>query len=345
LKQVLIIKTSSLGDVVHTLPAVSDAAAALSGIRFDWVVEEGIAEIPAWHPAVDRVIPVALRRWRKDWWQSEVREQRAAFHRSLSERRYDAVIDAQGLLKSAWLSLQARGPTHGLSWSSAREPLASLAYRHRHPVSKGTHAIHRVRQLFADSLGYPLPETAPRYGMDRGQLQPNTHANPTTPYVVFLHGTTWATKHWPEPFWIQLAGLATTSGHRVLLPWGSPSEHERAQRIAAAHPTAAITVLPRLPLRDLASILAGATGVIAVDTGLAHVAAALDVPAVTLYGPTEPGLTGTLGSTQTHLRATFPCAPCFRRTCNFTGPHPVEPPCFQSVPPTTVWNALRALTA
>jgi heptosyltransferase-1 len=113
LKQVLIIKTSSLGDVVHTLPAVSDAAAALPGIRFDWVVEEGIAEIPAWHPAVDRVIPVALRRWRKNWWQSEVREQRAAFKRSLSERRYDAVIDAQGLLKSAWLSLQARGPVVG----------------------------------------------------------------------------------------------------------------------------------------------------------------------------------------------------------------------------------------
>src|SRR5690606_15007848 len=134
-QRVLIVRTSSMGDLVHTLPAVSDIARHYPGVAVDWVAEEGFAEIPTWHPAVDQVIPVALRRWRKAWWSAPVRRERAAYIRQLQSRRYDAVIDSQGLIKSAALvAMRAHGPRHGLDWQSAREPLASVFYQHRHAV-------------------------------------------------------------------------------------------------------------------------------------------------------------------------------------------------------------------
>jgi len=338
LKQILVIKTSSLGDVIHTLPALTDAAAAIPGITFDWVVEENIAEVPAWHPAVRQVLPVALRRWRRGWWQSPERTQRSQFTQRLRAREYDAVIDAQGLIKSAWISWSARGPRHALSWTSAREPLSSLAAHHRHPIAKGQHAIARVRQLFARSLGYPCPTSAPDYGIDRSRFLTGPPPEPT---IVFLHGTTWPTKHWPEESWTALAGLAAADGYDVRLPWGNPAEKARADRIAKTCPRA--QVLPRMSLAELAGVLATARGVVAVDTGLAHVAAALGVPAVTLYGATTPGLTGTLGRHQVSLQARFGCAPCLRRTCNYSGPSPVHPACYQTLPPALVWATLKPL--
>ena len=102
--RVLLVKTSSLGDVIHTLPALTDAQRAIPGIQFDWVVEEGFAEIPAWHPAVAQVIPVAIRRWRKHPLQTLRSGEWRRFKARLRETHYDLVIDAQGLLKSAWLT-------------------------------------------------------------------------------------------------------------------------------------------------------------------------------------------------------------------------------------------------
>ena len=102
--RVLVVKMSSLGDVIHTLPALTDAAAAIPGITFDWVVEEGFAEIPAWHPAVDTVIPIALRRWRKHPWRDFRGPQWRACRQALRRQHYDAVIDAQGLLKSVFVA-------------------------------------------------------------------------------------------------------------------------------------------------------------------------------------------------------------------------------------------------
>lgn len=193
--RVLIIKTSSLGDVIHTLPALTDAAQAIPGIRFDWVVEEGFAEIPCWHPAVDQVIPVAIRRWRKNLWQTIKSGEWKAFKQRVRERKYDLVIDAQGLVKSAWLTRYVKAPVAGLDRYSAREGWASRFYDRRLSVATGQHAVERVRQLFAMALAYDLPEGIGNYGLDLERLQ----LPPAAPYVVFLHGTTWATKRWPKP--------------------------------------------------------------------------------------------------------------------------------------------------
>ena len=309
--RVLIIKTSSLGDVIHTLPALTDAAHALPGIRFDWVVEEGFAEIPSWHPAVDQVIPVAIRRWRKNLWQTLKSGEWKAFKQRLRARKYDLVIDAQGLVKSAWLTRYVKAPVAGLDRYSAREGWASRFYDRRLSVATGQHAVERVRQLFAMALAYDLPEGIGNYGLDLERLQ----LPPAAPYVVFLHGTTWATKHWPEAYWRELAERMGHLGMAVKLPWGSPAEKARADRIAQGLRNA--EVLPRLNLAGVAKVLAGAQACVAVDTGLGHLAAALDVPTVSLFGPTNPGLTGAYGRSQVHMASDFSCAPCLQKKCTY----------------------------
>nr|WP_232111499.1 lipopolysaccharide heptosyltransferase I [Pseudomonas guariconensis] len=307
----MIIKTSSLGDVIHTLPAVTDAAHALPGIRFDWVVEEGFAEIPSWHPAVDQVIPVAIRRWRKNLWQTIKSGEWKAFKQRLRAQKYDLVIDAQGLVKSAWLTRYVKAPVAGLDRYSAREGWASRFYDRRLSVAVGQHAVERVRQLFALALAYDLPEGIGRYGLDLDRLQ----LPPAAPYVVFLHGTTWATKHWPEAYWRELAERLGRRNLQVRLPWGNPAEKARAERIAQGLKNC--EVLPKLNLAGVARVLAAAKACVAVDTGLGHLAAALDVPTISLFGPTNPGLTGAYGRVQVHQASDFPCAPCLQKRCTY----------------------------
>lgn len=295
---VLIVKTSSMGDVLHTLPALTDAMQAIPGIRFDWVVEENFAQIPSWHPAVDKVLPVAIRRWRKHWFGSQQREERVRFKRDLQSRQYDVVIDAQGLIKSAALVTRlARGVKHGQDSRSAREPFASWWYDQRHEIDKKQHAVERTRELFAKSLGYEKPQTQGDYAIAAhfmGDVSQNI-----APYLVFLHATTRDNKHWPESHWRELIGLLQHSGLHIKLPWGAEHEHQRAQRLAEGFDY--VEVLPKLTLEAIARELAGAKAVVSVDTGLSHLTAALDRPNITLYGPTDPGLIGGYGQNQQAL--------------------------------------------
>ncbi|WP_314419687.1 lipopolysaccharide heptosyltransferase RfaC [Pseudescherichia vulneris] len=297
--RVLIVKTSSMGDVLHTLPALTDAMQAIAGIRFDWVVEEGFAQIPSWHEAVDRVIPVALRRWRKAWFSDPVKAERRAFRETLRAVHYDAIIDAQGLVKSAALVTRlAHGPKHGMDWQSAREPLASLFYSRRHHIAKQQHAVERTRELFAKSLGYSKPQTQGDYAIAQHFVEESAT---DAPYAVFLHATTRDDKHWPEARWRDLLALMATSGLKIKLPWGAPHEEARARRLAEGFDY--VEVLPRLSLEKVARELAGARMVVSVDTGLSHMAAALDRPNFTLYGPTDPGLIGGYGKNQLAVRS------------------------------------------
>ncbi len=346
--RVLLIKTSSLGDVIHTLPALTDAMNALPGIQFDWVVEEGFAEIPTWHPAVANVIPVAIRRWRKNLWQTVKNGEWRRFKRRLRDTRYDLVIDAQGLLKSAWLTRYVKAPVAGLDKTSAREPMAARFYDRPYAVARGQHAVERLRQLFAQALGYRVPAGLGDYGLDRSRLLTATN---DAPFVLFLHGTTWDTKHWPELYWRQLAERMIGQGLEVRLPWGNPAEKARAERIAVGLDNA--VVLPKLNLAGVARVLASAQGCVAVDTGLGHLAAALDVPTLSLFGPTNPGLTGAYGRSQVHLAAEYPaCAPCLQKKCTYR-PTPEDqrqvdterewPMCFTRLNPERVANHLGAL--
>lgn len=293
--RVLVVKTSSMGDVLHTLPALTDAFNCLPNITFDWVVEENFAQIPAWHFAVDNVIPVAIRRWRKNWFSKSIRQERHQFIKLLREREYDCIIDAQGLIKSAFLiTRKALGTKHGLDRKSIKEPIASWFYDVKHNVPKSMHAIERVRLLFAKSLGYTLPEKIGDYAIARHFLTdlPLDYGQ----YLVFLHATTRPEKHWTENAWRDLIELVEPSGLKIKLPWGAPHEQRRANRLAEGFEH--VEVLPKLSLSQVASVLAGAKAVVSVDTGLSHLTAALDRPNITLFGETDPKLIGGYGKNQ-----------------------------------------------
>lgn len=294
--KVLVVKTSSMGDVIHALPALTDAAKAVPDIRFDWLVEQGFSEIPAWHGLVNKVIPVTLRKWKKKPIAAIKTGEFSALRQRLKEEHYDLIIDAQGLIKSAMMARFSVGLRCGMDWRSAREPLASCLYQRRYRVARNQHAITRIRQLFALSLGYAVPEGAPDYGLNHSRFAVK---NDSTDYMVFLHGTSRDNKCWDENNWRGLAQVIGEAGYGAKLLWGSEEERKRAERIAQDNEN--VEVMSRLSLTEIASTLIGAKAVVAVDTGLGHLSCALSVPTVSLYGPTDPTLIGTMGPSQIYL--------------------------------------------
>ncbi|MFZ7156502.1 lipopolysaccharide heptosyltransferase RfaC [Avibacterium avium] len=296
--RICLVKTSSMGDVIHALPALTDAQKAFPDLQVDWVVEENFAEIPTWHSAVKQVIPVAIRRWRKQLLQRKTWQEWQSYRQLLQQNQYDAVIDAQGLVKSALFAVRlAQGAKHGYDRYSAREPLAALFYDERYAIDYQQHAVERIRQLFAQALGYALPNQQGDYGI--AQHFPVQQSLP--PYVLLIHATTRADKHWRNQEWKKLAQNLTALGLAVHLPWGNEKEKQAAEWIAQGIENA--VVLPKMDLTALAQHIANAQAVVSVDTGLAHLTAALDKPNITLYGATNPDLIGTYGKNQYHLQA------------------------------------------
>lgn len=336
--RVLLIKTSSMGDILHTLPALTDAQQALPTVSFDWLIEEAFAEIPLWHKAVNEVIPISLRRWRKGIFAKSTKTEWRHLRLLLKERKYDVILDAQGLIKSALFTFLTKGKRAGLDWRSARESLASLAYQHKCSVNYHQHAVVRMRSLFSQALAFPTILGPANFGLDKTsffQEQSNS-----VPYLVFLHATTWATKQWPEVYWIELANLAVKAGLQVKMSGGNDAELARSKRIAGASP--AIHVLPRQTISDMAVLLANAYGVVALDTGFGHLAGALGVPTLALYGPTNPELTGVLGERAQNELTDFHCSPCLRRHCRYKVSE-IMPPCFTKLAPSLVWQKLVKL--
>jgi heptosyltransferase I len=284
----LFIKTSSLGDVIHHMPAIVEARRCRPDARFAWVVEEAFAPLVRLHPAVDEVVPVASRRWRHALLRAATWREMRAFRQALVSRIYDDVIDTQGLLRTALITKVARGRRHGYDAGSIREPLAARFYDVRHRVSRDLHAIERNRILTGLALGYS-PKGAVNYGLDRGALADATGA----PCAILLHATARATKQWPEERWIALGRTLAARGLELLLPWGTDDERRRSERIA--HEIPGVRVPDRRPLDELARRIAAAQFVVGVDTGLLHLAAALAVPLVGIFVGSEPGLTGPKG--------------------------------------------------
>jgi len=289
-----LIKTSSMGDVIHALPVVTDIVRAMPGARIDWVVEESFAEMPALHPSVNAVIPVAIRRWRKSLFDAATRREMASVRARLRGARYDLALDLQGLVKSAWVARMTGAPIAGFSRRCAREPLAALAYRRRFDVDPSLHAIERLRSLAAQALGYRV-DGLPAFSLSAPEeLVPGL---PERPYALLLHATSRAEKQWPDENWRALIARLAQQGLVAALPWGSPAERTRAESLAGAAGVAADdargaasalrpVVLPKLTLRQCAAAIARARLVVGVDTGLTHLSAALDAPTVALFAAT-----------------------------------------------------------
>ena len=226
---ILLVKTSSMGDVIHNLPILADISAHVPEAVYHWVVEEAFAEIPAMHPRVEKVIPVATRRWRRRLFRPHTWREIGECRRLLRQYTYDYIIDTQGLIKSALLASWAQGPIYGMNRQSAREGLAAVFYRYRFDIPRDLHAVDRNRMLAAQTFAYQQPESPPDYGINT-QGQPIDEPGLPERYLVCLHGSSRASKLWPELNWLQLAGQLHAKGIRVVFPWGNQAEHERACR-------------------------------------------------------------------------------------------------------------------
>lgn len=288
--KVLIVKTSSMGDVIHTFPAVEDASRNRPDVSFDWCVEEAFAGIVALHPAIGTIHTVAIRRWRRALLRGGTWREAAALRRSLRDCRYDLVIDAQGLLKSALVARQAGAPVAGFDRSSAREPSAALLYDLTYTVPRDMHAIERTRRLFGQALGYRPDLSALHSGIVAPPGQLGGIAGKT---AFLLHGTSREDKKWPVADWVETARLLVERGMTPVTTWSNEREKTVAEAIARALPST--VVVPKSSLADIAAILGRSTVVIGADTGLTHLASAFGLPTVSVFLATEPGLTGPRG--------------------------------------------------
>ena len=293
--KILLVKLSSLGDVVHALPVLQDLRAALPGAQIDWVVEKAFASLLARSPALQRIIPCEIRRWRKSPLAAATRSEWRAFKAQLQQESYDAVIDLQGLSKSALVARLARlapggkryalaNQTEGSGYEAPTRWVADVAIR----IAPHTAAVQRSRELAAQALGYAFAG-APDFGLKvpldqegRAQAAPEKRANT----VAFVHGTSRADKEWPLAHWVELGQRLLAAGYRIGLPHGNARELATSQALAAAlnqHQPASAIVWPQLALDALTDELGQCSGVIGVDSGVSHIAVALDLPHVQIY--------------------------------------------------------------
>jgi heptosyltransferase-1 len=289
--RILLVKTSSLGDVIHNLPVVSDLRRIFPEARIDWCVEEAFAEIPRLHPDIEEVIPVAVRRWRRTLMQRATWREIGEFRQRLRRTAYDAIIDTQGLLKSGLIARQARGRRYGYAAEVAREAQAARFYDATFVIPRNVHAVERNRWLAAAALDYPVD-----LPLDYGIKAPIVELPWLTGerHALLLTATSRDDKLWDEANWIAVARELSGRGFIPVLPSGSAPERQRAERIAAAVPGA--VVAPALGLRALAGLMGRAQLAIGVDTGLVHLATALGLPTIALYAASDPALTGVYGS-------------------------------------------------
>ena len=286
--QVLIVKTSSMGDVVHALPAVSDMLAQRPGLQVDWLVEAPFAAIPALHPGVRRVLPLAWRKWRKQLGQGATWRTMRDFRRELRRERYDLVLDLQGLLKSVMWGVQARGPLVGYDGRSIREPAAAWFYSRKAAVPRQLQAVERCRRLAAAQLGYAVPATPPVFG-----IEPPPAAWPAPArYAVLIPAASRVEKLWPEAHWVAVGRHFASDGAVPVVLWGSEAERQRAERIAAG---CGGVVPPFLSVKDSAAVLGRAERIVGLDTGFTHLGAAFGRPTVGIYCDHDPGLAGITG--------------------------------------------------
>ena len=288
--RVLFVKLSSLGDIVHLLPAVTDLAEHRPGARIAWAVEEAYADLVTLHPAVAEAIPVGLRGLRRaplapGGWMRMARVRRKIHHAS-----WDFVVDSQGLLKSALVARFARAPAFGFDAKSARERLASRFYDVKVCVPRDLHAVERNRRLVGEVFGYQ-PQGSARYGLLRPDAPPAWV--PAERYVVMLHAASRPAKRWPDDRWIELGQMLAAQGDAAIFPGGTEAERAAAQRIAAQVPRA--LAAPAMSILEAAALLGHAEGVVGVDTGLTHLAVALGVTTVGIYCATRTELTGLHG--------------------------------------------------
>lgn len=331
-----------MGDIFHTFPAVTDLIQHRPDIELHWVVEEGFAEIVSWHPGVTRIIPIALRRWmkmrNKTAWQ-EFKQWKA----ELNQTQYDLVIDAQGLFKSLLIAkFSQSNNVQGYDKKSARESWISYFYDQGYFVDKNLHAVQRTRQLLSKIGQYHINNS-----FSFGIQQFFAPIEKKSKQLVFVIGTSWTTKLWAPEKWKQLTQLALSAGYQVDIMWGSEEEKNLADSIIQACP-GSTRPSERMSITAVAKRLVAASAVVGLDTGFSHLAGALEIPTIALYGATSPIKVGLIGEHTHNLQLENPldCMPCHKRQCKLLPEKSTDcPPCLAGIEAGNVWDQLLAKLA
>ena len=343
--KILVVKLSSLGDIIHLFPAISDLHRHLPDAKIHWLVEPAFAEVVGWHSAIDKIITVPVRAYKKTWWKIPVLLSK--LRKQLRAENYDVVLDAQGLLKSALLARLAGNTVFGFSADSAREPLAARFYQKVAKIPDRLHVIEKNRQLVSSVFAVDISQDID-YGLNeirqmwlQADISYTLKDITDQPYIVLLHGTTWNSKYWPETSWTELIHLLVRQGWCCLLPWGNEVERQRALRLKAAGGKN-VQVLPKLSLTELMKVLLHARAFISVETGIGHLAAVLDILGIMLHGPTSPSYSGILGKNCHHVTSGLTCSPCFKRNCPILNEAGL-PPCQQVITAQAIFRQYQAL--
>ncbi len=287
-----------MGDLMHALPAITEAKEHIKDISFDWVVDKNFASVPSWHPLVNEIITTDHRNWKKQLFSKTSRKSLKRVINQINKNSYDLVIDMQNNLKSAFISYLINHDVVGMDATSAREYPAHLAYTRRIYVDKKLHAIQRQKKLLGETLNYELKESYIEYGTTSHKFSKPKIELPAT-YFVLVQNASWPTKQWPVSKWQQLVKYLEDQNIPILLPSGNLEEIKRAKEICSVSRMA--QAIDIMPLNEIAYIIKNATLCICSDTGLAHLSALTGTPSITLYGPTKTSLIGTTGINQRHL--------------------------------------------
>ena len=337
MKKILIIKMSSMGDVLHALPVLADIKNAFGKqTQIDWVVEPNYASLLAQHPLINQVYPLPLRKY-KNTFKRFNNPNTKKLKQLLRQQSYDVVLDLQGLLKSAIVSRWAKAPVYGYNKKSIREPLASYFYQHKFQVDKSEHAITRMRELTANALSYTLPNTLPDYRLNTYKAS----AQDVKSNIILFPFTTWQSKHWPKHHWQSCIKLLSEN-YNIYIAWGSDEEHKQATEFIAHQSHCQLT--PQLNIKQMQQFLLNMHAFIGVDTGFAHLATAMDIPGIVLMGPTDKHRSGPLGERQLALDVSLPCRPCHKRQCHLPEiAGELRPACMAALSPTMVLQHLQQL--
>lgn len=334
--RVLIVRMSSIGDVIHTFPAYLALRRAWPSTLLGWAVEPAAAPLVQRLPGPLMVHVLDTHRWRRRWWSpatpGEIRD--AIAH--LRARRYELAIDFQGLVKSAVVARLSGATVLGLEATEAREPLAARLYHRKVAVDPDAHVVGQALTLAAAA---GAPEAGPaeagttpafpglvtpedRERVERALARAGTSGTSGAPggpradrpWVVIHSAHNWESKRWPSGRWAELGRrLHEETRLPVLWIWG-PGELERTRRIAgAAGPGNRLA--PSTGLTDLAALLESARLFVGGDSAPLHLAVALGTPCVGVFGPTDPARTGPLDPVDQAVHRTLPCSFCHRRSC------------------------------
>lgn len=342
MKKILLVKITSMGDLIQMLPALTDAQNAIPGIQFDWLCEDSFKDIPALHPSIRKIITLPYRRWKKNIRHAIRTGEIKQFLKTLRAEKYDMIIDAQSNFKSALFALLAKGHHMGLDKTSVREYGAQFFYRKTITIDRNQNHALRMRQLLAKFLNYPLPQTPFNYGIPSSYLEKIDMPLPSR-FIFLTVIASMQYKLWPEEHWASIIKILLQQGFDIVMPWWSPAEKERVTRLQNGHPK--VHLLPPLSLKQKAYVLSQAQGAISLDTGLAHMAVALNIPNIGLYGPNDAKYCGTMGTNQQHITATSPdCVPCNKSRCPFIEEQShTYAPCMVNIRPEEIQKALNKM--